>query len=698
MTTLLTQLKPEYLKCLQLKNWDNYVTCLADEGLTWWFNMERPCIACHLKPLQNSDITPPFPLRVHFLREISGPHINLPNVDALFAQFIETSDLEAACAAAGGGVAAIWESGSNFDQFETWHRRIETLLDLSEDISPLARASMLGYKALVEHLAWGELNHAIETLNQQRIWAEKARSYSLRLFHAHAIGYCFLWAGDFPNMEITLFDAAPLCDQTDASFICKTYYKISLGFFYLFRGQLDAAKKLLDEVVGHPDFSQVHASIRLLGQSHLLLTAAFEGAVDKVEPLARQIQRRAVPDQNTFQNAYVHYNMAVASIVLSDPYKALLHSRSAMEKGRLAHSPVTERFAALVYGQALADLERREEALEHLNKWIPRWQTDRFYLLCAAGSLEIARLLIENGQTTEAGRHYRKALGWMPGKEHRPILYRPKGFFDKLEAQLDTTLTIKTQWAAAESATVRIQTLGMLKLTIDGHTIYDRQWRGGRTKTLLKALIVHGGRKVPIEYLTDLLWPDAEGDKAEQNLKVALSRLRRVGRNKQLPPINWLKVRHHQVSLDQAACWVDAIVYRDRLQCALKAALEPRYFPSILDTYTDEFLKYDVSETWIIRHREILRDLYSRGVLTFATRSLNQDRVDAVLPYLNDAVEKDPLNEGLYAALMRCYLTQGIASKAMQVYKKARSVLLDELGVEPGSDLTAILPQAGGKI
>ena len=74
----------------------------------------------------------------------------------------------------------------------------------------------------------------------------------------------------------------------------------------------------------------------------------------------------------------------------------------------------------------------------------------------------------------------------------------------------------------------------------------------------LDTLIGEGGYKVPAERLSDLLWPDSDGDQAAQNLKVALHRLRRLGCAPDEAPVNWIHVKHGHVSLARSLCWVDA--------------------------------------------------------------------------------------------------------------------------------------------
>ena len=64
---------------------------------------------------------------------------------------------------------------------------------------------------------------------------------------------------------------------------------------------------------------------------------------------------------------------------------------------------------------------------------------------------------------------------------------------------------------------------------------------------------------VPTTRLADMLWPDAEGDKALQNLKVALHRLRRLGCREGDEAVNWVHVKQGMVSLVRGLCWVDVL-------------------------------------------------------------------------------------------------------------------------------------------
>jgi pentatricopeptide repeat protein len=76
---------------------------------------------------------------------------------------------------------------------------------------------------------------------------------------------------------------------------------------------------------------------------------------------------------------------------------------------------------------------------------------------------------------------------------------------------------------------------------------------------------------------------------------------------------------------------------------------------------------------------------------------MNIGKPEEALPYLDKAVEKDPLHEGLYASLMKTYLKMGYPSRALKIFHHAREILKQELGIEPSSPLLAIVREIGKK-
>lgn len=73
---------------------------------------------------------------------------------------------------------------------------------------------------------------------------------------------------------------------------------------------------------------------------------------------------------------------------------------------------------------------------------------------------------------------------------------------------------------------------------------------------LLQSLIWHGGRNISIDQVADDLWPDKDGDRAENTLRVTILRLREL-----LGEKGAISVAHRTISLDPSLWWSDLDEY-----------------------------------------------------------------------------------------------------------------------------------------
>jgi tetratricopeptide (TPR) repeat protein len=79
----------------------------------------------------------------------------------------------------------------------------------------------------------------------------------------------------------------------------------------------------------------------------------------------------------------------------------------------------------------------------------------------------------------------------------------------------------------------------------------------------------------------------------------------------------------------------------------------------------------------------------AQAVLDAAELATGRDRAGRVLPALRAAVAAAPFDEAMHAALMRVLAATGRAGEALEVFQDLRARLADELGVYPGTEVTA---------
>jgi LuxR family transcriptional regulator, maltose regulon positive regulatory protein len=100
---------------------------------------------------------------------------------------------------------------------------------------------------------------------------------------------------------------------------------------------------------------------------------------------------------------------------------------------------------------------------------------------------------------------------------------------------------------------IRIRALGAFSVETQGQSLLTRRRTPHRQLELLKVLVASGANGVRLQALSDLLWPDSEGDAAKETLDKTLQRLRRwLGYRDAIP------VRGGRLVLNPDVCWVDA--------------------------------------------------------------------------------------------------------------------------------------------
>lgn len=687
------QLSAHCKSCLNNGKYRDYAEALEKAGLAWWFNLNIPLLAVHVHPVRNIESFP-VSFRIKVMLGITDPASSQQDIEQLYQEAMEKTDLESACAAAGAGVHQILNSGREFDRLETWHNRIKLLLCAPGLESALARASLIGFQGLIEIFYLSNLHHASRSFKKALDLAEEAESISLRLWFLTAIGYCQVWIGDFAQVELIMFDARALAALPDASMIAKTLYFVLNALFQAVRGDLVESRRPLTEIIQNPAFSYMPESIWMTAHAHLLLSSAMEGLDDEVERISKIIQTRALPAKNHYFHGYVHFCMGVVQLINNKAYRARLHCLEGLKRGGKAQSPHVERLSALLLGQALSDLKEDDEALELFSTWTQTWKKLDYRLFLSTGYLEMATIYLRRSAHGVAENYYRCAMDLFQDGEVPYSLFRPSSFPENLKKTLSIiNVEVTGSYETSDSA-VRILTFGEFEVDIMGRTLYDRKWRGGRTKQLLKALIVFGGNRIQSDLILDLLWPDAEGDKAAGALNVAISRLRKIGLEKNEKPLPWIEVGDRRISLSAEYCWIDSISFKRAMNEVNAQSKDRRKLKRALDLYRGDFLARDMNEPWIARHREILREEFIRGILTYSEICFDGEGFEEAERYLLRGLEINPMHEGLYALLMRCYLKMGFPSNSIRIFKQAQSILNDELGVSPGPVLRGLLREA----
>lgn len=183
--------------------------------------------------------------------------------------------------------------------------------------------------------------------------------------------------------------------------------------------------------------------------------------------------------------------------------------------------------------------------------------------------------------------------------------------------------------------------------------------------------------------IADALWPDAPGIRSQAYLRSALWRL-----NTATPGLV-LSSPGSMLSIGPGA-HTDAV---DLLAWALTVGHDGDDASRLPER---EWLGRDLlpgwDDTWLDDHREQLQVLVPEALEAAATARLEARVLTEALWYALRAHQLDPLRESAVRLLVSIYKDQSNYRLARDTLRRYRHTLRDELGVEPSSTLTNLLP------
>jgi LuxR family maltose regulon positive regulatory protein len=231
---------------------------------------------------------------------------------------------------------------------------------------------------------------------------------------------------------------------------------------------------------------------------------------------------------------------------------------------------------------------------------------------------------------------------------------------------------------------LRIYTLGRFELARDGEPIRFSGKVQHKPLAMLKALITPGGKDLKEEQISDLLWPESDGDAAHNTFKSNLSRLRQL-----LEVENCVKFQDGKAGLDPRYCWVDAWAFErifDKVETALREKRHEeaeKLAEKAIDLYKGHFLPGDEEETFTVSYRERLRNKFLRLIIKSGDYRQKTQQWEKAVEYYQKVLEVDDLAEEIYQHLMICHQHLGQNTEVIKVYRRCKDTLLAVLGIEP---------------
>ncbi len=206
-------------------------------------------------------------------------------------------------------------------------------------------------------------------------------------------------------------------------------------------------------------------------------------------------------------------------------------------------------------------------------------------------------------------------------------------------------------------------------------------------------LAVKPGVQVSADRLVDDLWADPVRVR-RNTVQAKVSRLRRA-----LGDPGVVTSRDGGYALAVSPSEVDAsaalanTVAASRLLGAGDDQAAADLCTSTLRLYRGDVLQAAGDGDWVDRHRARLEEARAKLIETRASACLRLGDVGTLIGELEEAVATYPFHEGLCELLITGLYRAGRQADALAVYKRVRSRLADELGVDPGARLQQLEQQ-----
>ena len=189
-------------------------------------------------------------------------------------------------------------------------------------------------------------------------------------------------------------------------------------------------------------------------------------------------------------------------------------------------------------------------------------------------------------------------------------------------------------------------------------------------------------------HLAGLLWSDVAEERARKNLRDVLSNLRSV-----IGP--FLEIARHEVAI---ASDVPLVADTAAFEAAVRAG-GPASLARATALYSGEFLAgfylsgAPLFDEWALGQREHYRLLALHALSDLTSFYIAQGQSLRAIDTLTQLLSADPWREDAHRQLMTLLAAAGDTGAAVAQYQRLRTVLRDELGVEPDDETEALYRQ-----
>lgn len=229
---------------------------------------------------------------------------------------------------------------------------------------------------------------------------------------------------------------------------------------------------------------------------------------------------------------------------------------------------------------------------------------------------------------------------------------------------------------------MELRVLGPVEIVDGGRVI---PVPAAKERLLLACLVANVNGVVDVERLTDVLWGDEPPRSALKTLQTYVLHLRRVLGERLVTRAPGYVLQVPEESVDACAFEHDVAGGRLSLLRGDTAEGVARLRDALARWRGRPYEGFD--HPMFLAETARLEELRLGAIEDALEARLDVDDPATLIPELEALVASHPLRESIWALLMHALYRSGRQADALRTYQRARAVLVDELGLEPGEKL-----------
>ncbi|MEW6681824.1 MAG: BTAD domain-containing putative transcriptional regulator [Nitrospirota bacterium] len=393
-----------------------------------------------------------------------------------------------------------------------------------------------------------------------------------------------------------------------------------------FRGLLESfqgeAEQALASMTALESFCREHGLLTMLPavQSNLVhhrikMGLGHTEAVSSIEA----IQQQAIRAGNRLFGGFTFFTQAVHLLSVGKISQALIHAEESVRLLKACGAPLFLNLCVYIQGVILGEMGETGKAERNLLTALRGLEKAKSNFYTFWVLLQLAKVALDQHNEKKAKTYLARALKLGKTEEYKEadgLLPRTKSILvtRALEWNLEPPYVqrLMAHWKVTPTIALKIHTLGRFEVRLHDQPVPPEAWKGRKTLQLLLALLALGGKQVPKSRISDLLWPEAEGDRGVTNFHTTLHRLQAVLDGSRNNGTGIITLTGGSVSVNPAQCWSDCCAFDDAVQQARQAERRGRWsegkqhLESARALYQGEYLP-GFEEAWIVSRREALQ-------------------------------------------------------------------------------------------